>query len=165
MTYKQFFNIIKKKQTNMPFLFAFDTTEQHSIAGGYKDITFNNNVILSGWNHAVDSANFTHTATGSYVYRITYTARGDYKTTVPSLAAVGIRALKNGVVIPGSQAGKDIASESIGETFQITNTFLVTFSPGNVLQLELFSTSTDFKLSRDEGILNAPGITLTIDSV
>lgn len=147
----------------MSYVFAYDTTEQKAIAGTLKDITFDTNVLISGWTHLAGSAEFRADVTN--IYRITYVGRGDISNNILGLSAVGIRALRNGIVINGSEAGLDIINEHYGESFEIVQTFLVPLNAGDVLKLQLYGSTHYFKLSRNEGILNSPSITLTIDSI
>lgn len=140
------------------YAYAYDTTNQTvAVANTFQDITFDTNILLDGWTHTVSTANFTGTVAG--VYQVCYTATVN-RVSTPSVT-MELRAAKNGTEIAGSQSVVTLVANSVPQ--ELSNTFLVSVSPGDVLKIQETANTTDGQIgSFGANATTRPSIRLTI---
>ena len=126
--------------TGTNYVFAYDTTTQTvQTANTFQDITFDTNGQLNGWTHTASSADFTCGVSGLYL--VSWNAM-HVKTTSQSTVAE-IRALFNGTEVAGSQSASTVTSDSK----EMSSTFIINATSGQILKLQLTADSTTLQLA------------------
>jgi len=123
------------KFVEVSYVFVYDTTSQPILADDtWQDVNFSNNGMISGWTHVEGSSVFTCTQNdGDFCVEIEYNVEKSSGGNVE----VEMRALFNGVEIPGSHNGIDIDANHA--TFSFTRNFGFSAVEGQDLILQIAS--------------------------
>jgi hypothetical protein len=118
------------------YVFSFDTTAQAiALINTWQDVIYDTNGEISDWTHTIGTADFTCSTSG--LYAATVEANVERTGNAPSAA---LRALFNGVYIPGSHQGMDITSNNT--TTPLSRTFLFDAVAGQIFKVQVSSTRT-----------------------
>ncbi len=128
--------------TNANYLSAYaDTTQDGSLGGAFTPITFNNVELENGW--AASGTSFTNAQSG--IYEVTYTVNVA-ATILTAVGGVGVQATLDGAPVLGSQSGEpQLLSALAGlltiNAAQVTRSFLVSYTAGQLLQIQFACTT------------------------
>lgn len=136
------------------------TTQTVAVANTFQDVTFDTNDQLNGWTHTVGTALFTCPTTA--IYRVEVRAFVDKTSGASSIAE--LRTLFNGVEVPSSQQGVEIASNNT--TLETTNTFLVSATATQILKVQFTGGSTTTRIAALGGnATTKPSVSITISKI
>jgi len=123
------------------YAFAYDTTEQ-TIASisTFQDITYLVNASLAGWTHSAGTADFVCASTAKYAVTVEYNTEKNGGGNVEC----EIRALLEGVEVPGSHNGMDLTSNNTA--FSLSRTFLVDVTAGETLKFQFAANNTSARI-------------------
>ena len=136
------------------YVFAIGGPQSIAAANVFQDITFDTDAQIDGWMHVAGEAAYTNAQTGLYLVQFTGVAQ--------ILASSGIyvlmRATLNGAAISGASAG--MAMTVAGQASDISRSFIVSATAGDVLKLQLRAGSTSAQLTGTSTL--GPAVTMTI---
>lgn len=138
----------------LDYVYAYDTTTQSvSVANSFQDVLYSDNGIISGWTHAIGTADFTCNRTGTYSVEVML---GFYAT---GGAAFGIESIivKNGTEIPGSQLYHDLNNNL--RVNRVSGAIMVSCTSGDIIKVQF--TAADNRGQIKAGIGNATTKTST----
>jgi uncharacterized delta-60 repeat protein len=146
------------------FVSAYSTTVQQASTS-YKNLFFDTTPVIDGWcTGGSGITGFCPNATG--VYQVTY--NGSMQILGASTNRIGeIRAVLDGVEIPGSQFSKNFRIPTVANTNSLTslsNTFMVTINPTGVLSFQMASNDVATLLMGQTiaGATTRPSLTMSV---
>ena len=123
------------------YVFSYDTTTQTiASANTWQKVTFSNNGELDNWAHTPGSTDFVCPSDGLYGATIELLVE---KSSGGS-PATGVRALFNGVEIPGSHNGMDITSNNTA--FSLSRTLIFNATATQIFTVEFASAITNVSI-------------------
>ena len=127
------------------YVFAISSTAQTvATANVLQDVTFNNDVQISGWTHTSGTAEYTNAQSGLYL--IQYTAKVT-TTGVGTSTNVTVLATLNSSSIAGSQNSAFIAVPLV----TLSKSFIANINASDVLKLQFTGTGTGISLTAAGG--------------
>ena len=136
------------------YVFAIGPQQAIAVANTLQDITFDTDAQIDGWQHTSGEATYTNVQTGLYLVQYT----GVATISVSSGVTVSIRGTLNGLAVSGSPAG--VAMTVAGQASDISRSFLVSATAGDIFKLQLRASSTSAQLSNATTV--GPAVTMTI---
>jgi hypothetical protein len=123
------------------YAWVYDTTTQTiALANTFQNITFDTNAELDGWTHTAGTAEFTCNHTGLYEVIIT----GNVEKAGGGNLEAAVRALFNGVEVPGSHFGMDVTANNTA--FVVSRNFMVDAVAGQDLEFQVAANSLNISL-------------------
>jgi hypothetical protein len=140
------------------YVFAYDTNTQSTPApNAFIGVSFNTNAQLNGWTAPPGTGTFICLQTGLYLIQYT----GSVHRIGGGAASLALRALVNGVEVPGSQSAA-LPSDTISY-IPTSKSFIASLNSSDILSLQFAGSSTSMQLA---GVVvvgtTIPSISMTI---
>lgn len=143
------------------YAYAYSTLQQVlGFANTYQAIVIDTNGVLNGWTHAAGSSNFVAARSG--LYAVSYSAvLIQPQPTAPGVSG-SICAFLNGAQVAGSALTVNLPES--GESIEISNTFLVSVTAGQILNLQFSGNAASIQLYLDPNAISTviPNVVITI---
>lgn len=147
--------------SNNNYVYAYDDTPQPvGTPSSFQPITFKTDMQINGWIHSSGTAPYTCIQGGKYL--IQYDVIG--RRTSGSTSTLSARGSVSGTEIEGSQSC--ITMVTSNQNLELTRSFIVDISAGQVFQLEFTGSTNGIQLAPDTGNgTKRPSVTLTITRI
>lgn len=148
--------------TTANFVYSYDTTPSQAVdtPNTFQDITFSTDALINGWLHTPGLAPFTCEQTGLYLVQyhaiLKQTNENDVITTV--------RAVLGGDDNEIAGSAFTVNLPITGDEVEISNSFLISASLGQVLSFQFTGSTANVELVADQNAASnvIPCITITI---